>query len=387
VKIAFFDYVVTRDNAIGKCDLTLLGSLCHEHDFTVFSVRFDNPNPQKIRWVRVPAPTRPLALLFLVFHVMALLCYAWHCLRHRVRFDCVQFIESNLTFGRIAYPHFCHRAFLQNHWSATNANGLRGFARWLDHWLHARFEPLAFRRASWIVTPSHGLARELAAAYPDFASKLRVVANPVDLPAFNAPDHFDRAGAREKLGIAPDEIALAFVALAHYERKGLPLLLQALADTADFKLKVLVVGGSPTAIADYRSRADKIGLNGNVSFYETQRDIRPYLWAADALALPSHYEVFPLAALEAAAAGLPLLAAPLNGVEEFLSDPDNGMLMQRTVPDISACLTRFAALSPEARTYMGRRARATVQKYGAEAFAAAWSNLYKEVAADGRTGK
>jgi glycosyltransferase involved in cell wall biosynthesis len=383
MKIAFFDYVVTRDNAIGKCDLTLLSSLCHEHEFTVFAVQFENPNPEKIRWVHVPAPTRPLALLFLVFHAMAPLCYAWHRLRHRVRFDCAQFIESNLSFGKIAYPHFCHRAFLRDHGSLTAAPGLRGFVRKLDHWLHAKFEPFAFGKASWIVAPSQGLARELAATYPSCAQKLRVIANPVDLQAFAPPPNFDRAAVREKLGIAPNEIALAFVALAHYERKGLPLLLQALADTADLNLKILVVGGSAAAIADCRCRADKIGLNGNVNYYETQRDIRPYLWASDALALPSHYEVFPLAALEAAAAGLPVLAAPLNGVEEFLRDPDNGMLMQRTVSAISACLARFAALSPEARAYMGRRARATVQQYDAPRFAAAWSKLYEEVAAHG----
>jgi len=324
-----------------------------------------------------------LALLFLVFHVMAPLSYVWHRLRHGARFDCVQFIESNLSFGKIAYPHFCHRAFLRQHWSLTAAKGLRGFVRKLDHWLHAKFEPFAFRNASWIVTPSQGLARELAATYPSCSQKLRVIANAVDVKTFNAPQGFDRAAVREKLGIASNEIALAFVALAHYERKGLPLLLEALADTCDLRLKILVVGGSSAAIADYRSRADKIGLNGNVNFYETQRDIRPYLWAADALALPSHYEVFPLAALEAAAAGLPILSAPLNGVEEFLSDPDNGMLMQRTVPEISACLTRFAALSHEARTYMGRRAHATVQRYDTPRFAAAWSKLYEEVAAHG----
>jgi glycosyltransferase involved in cell wall biosynthesis len=380
MKIAFFDYIVTRDNAIGKCDLALLSALCNEHQFTVFAVQFENPFPEKIRWVRVPAPTSPLALLFLVFHITAPLCYLWDRLRHRARFDSVQFIESNLSFGEIAYPHFCHLAFLQRHWSATSAKGLRGFVRWLDHWLHGKFEPIAFRRASWIVAPSRGLARELAATYPQIAPKLRVIANPVDLQAFDVPQNFDRESARKKLGIAPNEVAIAFVALAHYERKGLPLLLQALSDVGNPSLKLLVVGGCATAVADYRVRADRIGLNGNVIFFETQRDIRTHLWASDALALPSHYEVFPLVALEAAAAGLPLLVAPLNGVEEFISDPENGFLMQRTVPAVAHCLARFARLTPEARREMGNRARAAVQQYDNTQFASAWSQLYKEVA-------
>jgi glycosyltransferase involved in cell wall biosynthesis len=378
MKIALFDYIVTQGNAIGKCDLGILAALCHDHEFTVFSVQFENPCPQRIRWVRIPAPKRPLALLYLAFHVLAPFCYWWHCFRQRVRFDFVQIIESNLLFGNIVYSHFCHRAFLQHHWNETRGGGLRGALRWLDHWLHARFEPWVYRRASWIVTPSCGLARELRSAYPRVGPKIRVLANPVDLKGLRQPEDFNRELFREQLGLTPPDVALAFLALGHYERKGLPLLLQALAVKEDSRLKLIVVGGSGSAIADYRERATRMGLNGNVSFVETQRDVRPYLWATDALALPSYYEVFPLVALEAAAAGLPLLATPLNGVEEFLRDGENGLLMRRDVPAMSECIARFARMPLAARRDMGRRARADVQRYGMAQFASAWSKLYAE---------
>lgn len=384
MKIALFDYVVTQDNAIGKCDLGILSTLCHEHEFTVFAVQFENPCPERIRWVRIPAPTRPLALLYLAFHVLAPIFYVWHRLRHRVRFDSVQIIESNLLFGNIAYSHFCHRAFLERHWNEIGGRGLRGALRRLDHWLHARLEPWVYRRASVIVTPSHGLARELTAAYPRAAAKIRVLANPVDLQSLRRPESFDRELFRKNLGLMPQDIALAFVALGHYERKGLPLLLRGLAALQDPKLKVLVVGGSSNAISDYRERATRIGLNGSAQFFETQRDVRPYLWAADALALPSCYEVFPLVVLEAAAAGLPLLVTPLNGVEEFLRDAENGLLMRRDVNAVSECVARFAQLPPETRRQMGRRAQADVERYGMAQFASAWSQLYAEVGIHGR---
>jgi glycosyltransferase involved in cell wall biosynthesis len=383
MKIAFFDYIVTQDNAIGKCDLGILATLCHDHEFTVFAVEFENPCPERIRWVRIPAPTRPLALLYLAFHVLAPICYLWHRLRFGMRFDSVQIIESNLSFGNIAYSHFCHRAFLQHHWNEVAVGGLRGALRWLDHWLHARLEPWVYRRASVIVTPSHGLARELSAAYPRAAAKIRVLANPVDLQGLRRSETFDRESFRRNLGLMPQDIALAFVALGHYERKGLLLLLQALAALQDPKLKVLVVGGSGNAISDYRERANRIGLNGNVQFVETQRDVRPYLWASDALALPSCYEVFPLVALEAAAAGLPLLATPLNGVEEFLRDAENGLLMRREVNAVSGCIARFAQMPLDARRQMGRRAQADVERYGMAQFASAWSKLYAEAGIHG----
>ncbi len=383
MKIALFDYVVTKNNGIGKADLAILAALCHEHEFTVFSVEFENPCPERIRWVHIPALKRPLVLLFITFHLLAPLFYLWHRLRHRVRFDHVQIIESNLLFGDIAYPHFCHRAFLKDHWKDAGATGLRGAARWLDHWLHARLEPWVFRRASRIVAPSRGLARELTSAYPSASSKICLLANSIDLESLRRPDNFDRDGFRSGLGWTSEDVVLVFVALGHYERKGLPLLIDALAGLADPRPKLLVVGGSLDVVAAYRERATQAGLNGNVRFVGTQKEVRPYLWAADALVLPSHYEVFPFVALEAAAAGLPLLVTPLNGVEEFLRDGENGLLTPRDVPGVSGCIARFAQMSPEQRCDMGRRAQRDVARYDTSQVVSGWSKLYKEVGLHG----
>jgi glycosyltransferase involved in cell wall biosynthesis len=378
MRIALFDYIVTCDNAIGKCNLAILAALCEQHEFTVFSTRFENPRPERIRWVRVPAPRRPMVLLYIVFHLFAPLCYGWHRLRHRMRFDVVQVIESNLLFGDIAYSHFCHKAFLERNWKGIGAGGLRGALRWLDHRLRALFEPWVYRRVTRIVAPSHGLCRELTSAYPQESSKIRVLANPVDLESLRPPAGFDRCAFRQSLGWKCEDIVLAFVALGHFERKGLPLLLEALRATNNSKVKAIVVGGSSGGIAAYRERANKIGLNGDVKFIRTQKDVRPYLWTADALALPSHYEVFPLVALEAAAAGLPLLVTPLNGVEEFLCDGENGLLMQRNASGASDCIARFAGMPIEARRSMGKRAQIDVKRYGVPEFVAGWSRLYAE---------
>jgi glycosyltransferase involved in cell wall biosynthesis len=382
MRIALFDYIVTPENAIGKCDLAILAALCDEHEFTVFSTRFENPRPDRIHWVRVPTLRRPMALLYIVFHLLAPLCYAWHCLRYRMRFDLVQVIESNLLFGDIAYSHFCHREFLDRHWKETGAGGLRGALRWLDHRLRALLEPWVYRRVTKIVAPSHGLCRELSSAFPRASAKIRVLANPVDVESLRPRVDFDRCAFRESLGWTPDDIVLAFVALGHFERKGLPLLLEALRAANDSRVKAIIVGGTTGSIAAYRARANESGLNANIKFVRTQKDIRAYLWAVDALALPSHYEVFPLVALEAAAAGLPLLVTRLNGVEEFLRDGENGLLMQRDARGVLDCIARFAGMPVEARRSMGKRAQADVSRYGVGEFVAGWSRLYAEAASN-----
>jgi glycosyltransferase involved in cell wall biosynthesis len=206
-----------------------------------------------------------------------------------------------------------------------------------------------------------------------------VLANSVDIAALRRPQDFDRDGFRKVVGLAPRDIVLAFVALGHYELKGLPLLLEALARNGDPRLRVIVVGGSRGLTAQYRKRATRLGLNGNVTFVGTQKDIRPYLWASDALAHPSRHEVFPLVTLEAAAAGLPLLVTPLNGVEEFLRDGQNGILMQRKVSAVHDCIVRFAHMPGEERCAMGQRAQADVQRYSPSHFASAWSHFYREI--------
>jgi glycosyltransferase involved in cell wall biosynthesis len=376
MRIAIFDYKIVSTNPIGGCHLRMLRGLCAEHEFTVFAVNFDNPCPDRIRFVRVPAPSRPLALLFLAFHLLAPLYYWAHRLRHRVSFDLVQSVESNCSIGDISYAHFCHRAFLRNYWRDLGATGLRGRFRWLDHWLHALCEPIVFRQVHRIVVPSGGLARELSAEFPCTQGKVTVIPNPVDFKGLERPSDFERADFRRRLGLEPNAVVLAFAALGHFERKGLPLLLHALQHVPEPALKLVVVGGERALVASYQARVAMMGLTDRVVFVGMQRDLRPYLWSADAFALPSFYEAFPLVSLEAAAAGLPLIASPLNGVEDILRDGENGYLVSRSPERIADGIRRLLALSPEARTRMGEEARHAVARYDTPNFISCWRDFY-----------
>jgi glycosyltransferase involved in cell wall biosynthesis len=99
-------------------------------------------------------------------------------------------------------------------------------------------------------------------------------------------------------------------------------------------------------------------------------------------ALPSAYEAFPLAALEAAAAGLPLLATKLHGLTDLLLDGDNGYVLEPTQASVAAALQRFGRLGEEERRVMGQSARAAAQLYGVDAFVASWRKLYAALAAE-----
>jgi glycosyltransferase involved in cell wall biosynthesis len=379
MRIAVFDYYVEPTNPIGGCHRKMLEGVCDEHDITVFAVRFDNPAPDRIKWVRVPAPTRPLAVLFLAYHLIAPLCFAVHQLRHGKRFDLVQEVESNLSFGNLAYSHFCHRAFLRTAGSPKPYGGLRSFFRWLDHRLHALVEPIIYRRVRTVVVPSQGLARELASEYPDVRERIVVIPNPIDLDWMRPPAARDRQLARKHLSLSEEDIVFVFVALGHFERKGLPLLLEAVEKVDDERVQLLVVGGRPALVNHFRRQANGLGIGDRVRFVGMQTDVRPFLHASDVFVLPSAYEAFPLVALEAAAAGLPLLVTALHGVEEYIRQGRNGYVVERESAAIAEGIATFVAFSQAERATLGHVARQDASRYGLDAFVDAWRTVYSDM--------
>lgn len=380
--IAIFDYQTVRTNAIGNCNWLIIDGLKDEHDFTVFSLNFDNPNTYRARFVRVPVPARPLFLLFIAYHIVAPLLL-WNRRRQGQQFDHLLTIESNLVMrGSIVYAHFCHRAYLEQHWQATRPPGLRGWARWLDHKLHALLEPLALRRARKIIVPSKGLQRELEQLYPNAAAgKIQVIPNPVNAGRMRRPDDFDRATERARLGFKDDDLVMVFVAAGHFERKGLPLLLDAMRQANDARVKLVVVGGLPGVIHTYEERARALGLADQAHFTGFQQDIRPYLWLSDIFAFPSSYETFSLVAFEAAAAGLPLLISKIHGVEEMLVDGENGWLIQRQADVIAECI-RYALAHPDELQAMGQHAAASVGDYNEQSFVDNWRAFLRTLEAE-----
>jgi glycosyltransferase involved in cell wall biosynthesis len=376
LRIAIFDYHVLPTNPVGGCHRRLLQGLCQEHEFTVFAAAFDNPCPDRIDWVRVPALRRPLFLLFLTFYGVAPLVFWYHALRTGRRFDLVQTVENYVTCGTVAYSHFCHRGYLRSSWKDSGATGLRGIVRWLDHSLRSLAEPLTYRRVKSVVVPSRGLANELEQQYASVRNKVRVIPNPIDTDALRRPPEFDVGRFRHSLGFTPGDLVLTFIALGHFERKGLPLLLSALQTVDRPEVKLVVVGGRADLIRRYERVVDELGIRERVAFVGMQRDTRPFLWASDAFVFPSSYEVFSLVSFEAAAAGLPLLVHSVYGVEEFLRDGENGFVITRTVEGIAAGIHRLLELSAEERRAMGARASRDVQAYNRAQFIQSWRTYY-----------
>jgi glycosyltransferase involved in cell wall biosynthesis len=118
---------------------------------------------------------------------------------------------------------------------------------------------------------------------------------------------------------------------AHYF-KGVNILIQAiykLNDNDDFR--VLLVG-SGDMMDSYKSLADNLGLSKKIIFIgkASDQDLLKYYALADMLVLPSidRSEAFGIAALEAMACGVPVIASDLAGVRSLVIKKETGLLVK-----------------------------------------------------------
>ncbi len=91
------------------------------------------------------------------------------------------------------------------------------------------------------------------------------------------------------------------------------------------KARLLMVGDGPErAVCSYR--AEQLGIKDDVIFVGKRANIADYLGAADIFLLPSELESFGLAALEAEACEVPVIATRIGGIPEVVIDGETGFL-------------------------------------------------------------
>lgn len=379
--VCVIDLAVVRNSPVGSCVLAEVLGLAGQADVTILSAACEPAARRHVRWLRLPMPQRPLVLRYALFHLAAPIALAWHRLRGRLPpVDWVQASSGQYARADIVYAHFCHRAYLAGPWRDSPARGLRRLMRYLNHRFNAFTEGRCLRHARCVVVPSRGLARELQATYPHTAGRIVTLANPVDLEHFRRPAGYDRTAWRGRLDLPVDATLFSFVALGDFDRKGLGLVLAALAaQPAAAAAHLIVVGGRRGEVADWVARAEALGVGARVHFVGLQDDVRPYLWASDVYVFPSAYEIFSLAILQAAAAALPVIVSRgLYGAEEFVVDGHNGWLIQRSAAAVAAAM-REAIDNPARRDEMGREARRAVQCYGVSGFVQRWREVFLTV--------
>jgi glycosyltransferase involved in cell wall biosynthesis len=168
------------------------------------------------------------------------------------------------------------------------------------------------------------------------------------------------------------------------DQKGVDVLLEALkslrADNARWRLRIVGDGPRRARLAEQAAAA---GLSGRVEFtgVASEEEVRRHLAQSHVFVLPSRYEGFSNAALEAMESGMPVLVTRCGGLDTYLAGDMGWVVEPGDVPGLASALRAALAASPQTLEAMGRRCRSQVEaKFDLRLVAARNLELFKSLA-------
>jgi UDP-glucose:(heptosyl)LPS alpha-1,3-glucosyltransferase len=204
----------------------------------------------------------------------------------------------------------------------------------------ALFSPEGARR---VIANSRMVRDEIVAHYDYPAERITVIENGYDTPPAE-PGRRERR--RAELGLRSGDFVALFAG-SGWERKGLRTAVEAV--RARSEVRLLVAG-----------RGKPFAAPSNVRFLGPRHDLQGDFAAADVFVLPTVYDPFSNACLEALAAGLPVLTTHANGFAEIITEGVHGSIFAPgDVAALGSALHSWRERAAEAR----ERCRALAARY------------------------
>ena len=233
-----------------------------------------------------------------------------------------------------------------------------------------------FTRASHIVAPSDDVAEQLT--LKGFGSRVRVIPTGIEPEIFEGGD--PRLAFAE-LGLDPQRPLFLYIGRLARE-KSIDYVFRAFAEALrqEPDIHLAVIGGGPEQVS-LQKLSLEMGLGANVHFtgYKPRHHLKHYLAAARLFLFASETETQGLVLLEAAAAGLPVLAVRASGVKEAVNDGASGILCKSgDLDSFLKVILRFGRSDQERNKYAAA-ARAWAAEFSADASGQRMLNLYEEI--------
>ena len=261
-------------------------------------------------------------------------------------------------------------------WLELRNKPLDRLAPWHRYTLVAEAEMFRHPGLRAVICNSRMVRDDIARRFGVTEDKLHVIYNGVDLEQFH-PRLREEEGRgrrlRDKSGVDAATPVILFVG-SGYERKGLPTLLRALSRMTRRNARLWVIGRDKHESL-MRRLAQTLGVDERVLFFGSQVDVRPFYGAADVFALPTLYDPFPNAALEALACGLPLVTTATCGAAELVTAANGTVIAAADIAALAASLDSLCGNAPMMRD----AARASVAHLDLDRMAAQLVALYSRL--------
>lgn len=237
-----------------------------------------------------------------------------------------------------------------------------------------------------VVAVSRNLKDELLCCFPLALGYTQVIPPGVNcpFPTFGAVMRARKdaclQGDLRRQWVMPEEAVVLLFVANDYQRKGLDVLLQAMA-TLDARMHLLVVGQARDR-SRYEASADRMGLTQRVRFAGAQSDLTPFYLGSDILVHPTLGDTWGMVVPEAMSLGLPVVVSGKRwcGVASHLSDELAHVLSDPL--DVAALAGAINAVlnNESCRNMMVEQAFQFAQQSGWDQVAAAHAHLYRTIA-------
>jgi UDP-glucose:(heptosyl)LPS alpha-1,3-glucosyltransferase len=232
-----------------------------------------------------------------------------------------------------------------------------------------------FSETPCIIANSNMVKANIIKHYHVPEEKIHLLYNGVDLVRF-APENKEkwRNLVRDDLALRNETKLVLFVG-SGFRRKGLQVLLEAASLIRDNEIHVLVIGKGP--VHKFKTMAARHGIADRILFMGPQRDIEKYYAAADLFVLPTLYDPFSNATLEAMSSGLPVITTKNNGAAELIENGKEGFTVNNMLDAKELAQYIIAALGDGHR--MGAAARKKAAEFSIEKTAGAFAEIIDHV--------
>lgn len=193
------------------------------------------------------------------------------------------------------------------------------------HRYYLKVEKEIFEKTPLIIANSSMVKNEIIDYYGISPEKITVIYNGVDIERFTPENRKRQDYLRQKFNLPFNSKILLFVG-SGFKRKGLDMLLKVLSILGQKKLLLVVVGKGD--IKKYQKICKNLGIENNVVFMGIRKDVENFYALADLFVLPTIYDPFSNATLEAMATGLPVITTKNNGVSELIEDGKEGFSVE-----------------------------------------------------------
>lgn len=237
-------------------------------------------------------------------HSMYSLANVWRLLPLMQRADIVHTHNTPCQFAAALLAPLCRCRVVTTEHNTSNRRRGKWYWRWMDRMMYARFDG--------VVCISPATKENLIQHTPTVRKKAIVVYNGIDT------GHVKHSSAQNLKAPVPEgRYKIGMVAAFRHEKDQMTLIRAMKYLTSDYHL-YFIGGGETSLISENKHLADSLQLSDRVHFLGIREDVPAILKSLDIVAQSSHVDGFCLAAVEAMAAGRPVLASDIDGLRDVV---------------------------------------------------------------------